>query len=114
MELLLIAVAIALARWAATRFNAEEEPASPTVPAAPVARMSRARRAPPEPRFAEDAPGSPPPLAAAPAARKVHAVAAVSPVPRSAHVREFRGVAALRRAVIAREVLGPPLSLRGR
>jgi hypothetical protein len=33
--------------------------------------------------------------------------------PAVARVRaEFRGVAALRRAVIAREVLGPPLSLR--
>jgi hypothetical protein len=33
--------------------------------------------------------------------------------PAVARVREeFRGLAALRRAVIAREVLGPPLSLR--
>lgn len=111
MELLLIALAIALARWAASRFGGEED-APPPVPAAPLPPRTRPRRvprAPALPASAEEPDSSPAPVVARPAAP-----APARSLPRSAHAADFRGAAALRRAVVAREVLGPPLSLRGR
>lgn len=112
MELLLIAAVIALLRWVAGKMSAEEEAPAPLPPPVPAPRPRRLRRvvpvpvpdpAPPEPRQRQD---FPPPVS----------MPAVQPAPRrvSPYARDFRGAASLRRAVVAREVLGPPLSLRGR
>ena len=109
MELLLIAGIIALLRWVAGRMSSEEEPA-PLPPPVPAPRPRRVRRvAPavplPEPADAEgpaERPAPPPPSPAF----------AFAPRRTSPYARDFRDLAALRRAVVAREVLGPPLSLR--
>lgn len=113
MELLLIAAVIALLRWIAGRMSAEEEEPATLPPPVPAPRPRRIRRtAPvtvPSPSAAEPpAPRLPAPPPAAPA------FVAPRPAPRraSAYARDFRDVAALRRAVVAREVLGPPVSLR--
>ena len=109
MELLLVAGLIALLRWAAGRFSAPEE-AEAAPPPVPVAAPRRARRArppaPPAAVEADEGPAAPPP---APVAAAAPSVARRAP---SAHARDFATRAALRRAVVAREVLGPPLSLR--
>lgn len=110
MELLLVAALIALLRWAAGRFSAPEEDAMtpPPVPAPVVRRPRRPRAAPaPEPEAARDEGPSPAP----PATRRPPVAAVARPLP-SVHARDFATRAALRRAVVAREVLGPPLSLR--
>lgn len=110
MELLLVAALIALLRWAAGRFSVPEEEmaAPPPVPAPAVRRPRRPRAAPvlASPEAREEGPSSPP---VAPPRPPVAAVA--RPLP-SVHARDFATRAALRRAVVAREVLGPPLSLR--
>ena len=110
MELLLVAALIALLRWAAGRFSepGETEAVPPPVPPAPPRRVRRAPAslvpAPAEPREEGPAPAElPPPRVALPAV--------VRPAP-SPHARDFATRAALRRAVVAREVLGKPLSLR--
>ena len=107
MELLLVAGLIALLRWAAGRFSepGEAEPAPPPLPA-PPARRRRATPAAPTAESREEGPAAP----EAPAAR-AQLPAVVRPAP-SAHARDFSTRAALRRAVVAREVLGKPLSLR--
>jgi hypothetical protein len=86
----------------------EESSATPPVP--PPAQPRRVRRARPvaAPKVApEPEPAAPPPAA--------HLDASDLQVtrPARAHARtQFRGSAALRQAIVAREVLGPPLSLR--
>jgi hypothetical protein len=111
MELLLIAAAIALARWVASTFSAEEVP-PPPVPAAPTPPRVRRRRptsALPVP-FAVT-PVTPPVI---PVETRPLRVVAPRPTPRFRVVAQFKGSAALRQAIIAREVLGPPVSMRGR
>ena len=110
MELLLIAAVIALLRWVAGRMSAEEEEPAPLPPPVPAPRPRRPRRAAPVPAPAPPAAEPPAPRLPAPAP----ALVAPRPAPRraSAFARDFRDVAALRRAVVAREVLGPPVSLR--
>lgn len=113
MELLLIAAVIALLRWVAGKMTSEEEEAPAAAPPPLPARRPRRPRATAPiavPLQAEEE---------GPAARAAAASPATAPafvVPRrvSPYARDFRDPAALRRAVVAREVLGPPLSLRGR
>ncbi|MFN7340471.1 MAG: hypothetical protein ACK5VI_05250 [Opitutia bacterium] len=114
MELLLIAAVIALLRWVAGKMSVEEEEPAPLPPPAPAPRPRRSRRAEP-PRLPEPAAASPEPRQRADFRPPV-AAPAVQPSPRrvSPYARDFRDAASLRRAVVAREVLGPPLSLRGR
>ncbi len=108
MELLLVAALIALLRWAAGRFSVPEEEmaAPPPVPAPAVRRPRRPRAAPAPPEADDEGPAAPVPAPPRPP------VAAVAPPLPSVHARDFATRAALRRAVVAREVLGPPLSLR--
>lgn len=112
MELLLIAAVIALLRWVAGKMTSEEEAPAAAPPPLPARRPRRPRATAPiaVPLQAEEE---------GPAARTAAASPAPAPafvVPRrvSPYARDFRDPAALRRAVVAREVLGPPLSLRGR
>ncbi|MBM3867946.1 MAG: hypothetical protein FJ384_03335 [Verrucomicrobia bacterium] len=96
--------------WAYRQLKAKAEQPAPSVMTAPPPIPRRVRR----PRSAaKPAPAPAPEPAAAPVrpepvARPV--VAERTPVrPDRA---QFRGAAALRRAIVAREVLGPPLCLR--
>lgn len=111
MELLLIAAAIALARWVASTFSAEEVP-PPPVPAAPTPLRVRRRR----PVSSVPVPFAvtpiPPPVI--PVETRPLRVVAPRPTLRFRVVAQFKGSAALRQAIIAREVLGPPVSMRGR
>lgn len=108
---LFIKVAIAVAGallWLYRKVNEAAAPA-PGAMAAPPPLPRRARRGRPaaKPASAEEAEVRPP------AAPHLDADSLRVTRPASARVRaEFRGVAALRRAVVAREVLGPPLCLR--
>jgi hypothetical protein len=100
-------VAILVARGAFAflqKLVAESAPTpTPTAPSAP----RRSRRARPAPAPAPESEG-PRPLASP----RVEPVLVVTR-PARAHARpQFRGAAALRQAIVAREVLGPPLSLR--
>jgi hypothetical protein len=118
MELLLIAGIIALLRWVAGKMSedpAAEEVANlppPVPPPRPRRLRVRAPRLPEEPApvlpsLAQTRAALPPPGATITA---MH-----SPLrPKSSHAVDFATIEALRRAVIAREVLGKPLSLRGR
>lgn len=111
MELLLIAAVIALLRWVAGKMSDEEEAPAALPPPVPATRPRRMRRAEP-PRLPEPPAASPEPRPRA----EARPPAAAQPSPRrvSPYARDFRDSASLRRAVVAREVLGPPLSLRGR
>lgn len=112
MELLLIAAAIALARWVASTFSAEEVP-PPPVPAAPVPpRVRRRRLVSSVPVPFEVTPVTPPVIPVE--TRPVRVVVPPRPSSRSGVAAAFKGSAALRQAIIAREVLGPPVSMRGR
>ena len=107
LKLLLAAGGFAV--WAYQQVKAKAERPAPTAMAAPPPIPRRVRK----PRAA--APKAVAKPAAEPAegpARPAPAVVpAVAPAPSAARAR-FRGVAALRQAVVAREVLGPPLCLR--
>ncbi len=109
MELLLIAAVIALLRWVAGKMSAEEETPAPLPPPVPAPRPRRIRRA--EPLAAAPDPG---PRADARPPSALPSAPMPSPRRVSPYARDFRDPASLRRAVVAREVLGPPLSLRGR
>lgn len=112
MELLLIAAAIALARWVASTFSAEEVP-PPPVPAAPTPpRVRRRRTVPTLPAAFADTPATPPAVPVE--VRSLRVVTPPRPTPRFRVAAQFKGSAALRQAMIAREVLGPPVSMRGR
>lgn len=108
MELLLVAALIALLRWVAGRVTDPGEDAASPPPAPPPA-VRRPRRPRVAPLAAAADAREEGPAAAPPPRPPVPAVARPAP---SAHARDFATRAALRRAVVAREVLGPPLSLR--
>jgi hypothetical protein len=104
-------VAIVVARGAFEFLKKLAEEASATPPAIPPAPPRRARRVrgAAQPAPAPDSEAVPAPAAAAHLdARDLQVTR-----PARAHARpQFRGAAALRQAIVAREVLGPPLSLR--
>lgn len=113
MEKLIIKALVALAIWALVSafkkaLSAEEAPV-PELPPALPRRSKRTRQ--PIASSREAAPEvDPPPAALAP-----HITDEMMQVTRPAHARvstDFRGRGALRRAIIAQEVLGPPLALR--
>ena len=94
--------------WLFGKLKGAETPAPIAAPTTlPPRRSRRGRAAPPLPVVAE--PAVPPP---SPAPHlDASSLQVIRPV--RAHARgRFRGAAALRQAVVAREVLGPPLALR--
>ena len=100
---------VAFAVWVAGKLKAEAgEPASIAVPPPVPRRVRRIRNVPP--RLAPE----PEPVPSAPvAAVHLDDTSLVVTRPARAHTRlQFRGSAALRQALVAREVLGLPLSLR--
>jgi hypothetical protein len=111
MELaLVIKVAIGLVAfvaWVVGKLKADAgQPAPIAVPPPVTRRTRRVRNVPP--RLAPE----PEPTAPA-AAAHLDASSLVVTRPARAHARgQFRGAAALRQAIVAREVLGLPLSLR--
>jgi hypothetical protein len=112
MELLVIIGVVALLRFIAGRMTPDEaNPEAPPLPVAPARRRAVRRRPAdvnftPEPRVFSDEPTIPTIVPVAP--RPVLARVA----PRRALAPAFRGKEALRKAMIVREVLGPPVSLR--
>jgi hypothetical protein len=98
---------VAFAVWVAGKIKAEAGQPSPiAVPPLVPRRTRRVRNAPP-PLTPEPAPSAPV------AATHLDATSLVVTRPARAHTRtQFRGSAALRQALVAREVLGLPLSLR--
>lgn len=107
------AVVVAFGLWLYHKSGEGAAPVASGPMAAPPPVPRRARRARSAPGvLAEEAAADAGESVAAPA-RPPEASGPRVTRPASARVRaEFRGVAALRRAVVAREVLGPPLSLR--
>ena len=99
--------------WAYQRMKAKAEQPAPSVMAAPppIPRRTRKPRAPkPAPKSAEG-----PAEGAARPTPTPHLDASDLVVTRPARAlsrTQFRGAAALRQAIVAREVLGPPLCLR--
>ncbi|MEY3812263.1 MAG: hypothetical protein RI910_64 [Verrucomicrobiota bacterium] len=100
---------VAFAAWVAGKIKAEAGQPSPIAVPPPVPRRTRRiRNVPPRPE-AEPEPTPPAPAAAV----HLDASSLVVTRPARAHTRmQFRGSAALRQALVAREVLGLPLSLR--
>ena len=98
---------VVFAAWIAGKFKASAgQPAPIAVPPPLPRRVRRIRNAPPR---VEEESAPPAPVAA------VHLDASSLVVPRPARAlsrSQFRGAAALRQAIVAREVLGPPLCLR--
>jgi hypothetical protein len=98
---------VACAAWAIGKLKGSEEPAPMTATPPPVPRRTRrVRNAPPA-----VAPEPEPSLPVAAPHLDASSLVVTRParaLPRS----QFRGSAALRQAVVAREVLGLPLSLR--
>ncbi|NBV52901.1 MAG: hypothetical protein EBR83_05135 [Verrucomicrobia bacterium] len=89
--------------------SASSGPAPLAATPPPVARRTRRVRNAPAPASAPAAPVAPAPAAAA----HLDASSLVVTRPARAHTRtQFRGSAALRQAIVAREVLGLPLALR--
>jgi hypothetical protein len=109
---LAIKAVIALVAFAAWLIGKMKGPAVPAPMAAtppPPARRARRVRNAPAPVAAAPEPTTPAPVAAP----HLDASSLVVTRPARAHARaQFRGAAALRQAVVAREVLGLPLSLR--
>ena len=99
---------VVFAVWVAGQIKAQAGQPSPIAVPPPVPRrVRRIRNAPP--------PLAPEPEPSAPVAAVVHLddTSLVVTRPARAHTRlQFRGSAALRQALVAREVLGLPLSLR--
>jgi hypothetical protein len=100
--------------WVVRKIRATAEQSKPSAMAAatPLPRRVRPRvraAAPPPlaPSLAPASPVAPPPATSAPMGRLV----VTRPAHASVHL-DFRGPAALRRAFVAQEVLGPPLALR--
>lgn len=112
MELLIIFGVVALLRFIAGRMTPDEaNPAAPPLPAPPARRRAPRRRpveknSIPEPKIFTDEPTTPVALPVTPRA------ALPQVAPRRALAPAFRGKEALRKAMIVREVLGPPVSLR--
>lgn len=87
--------------------SGESAPTPPPLPTTPLRRLrKRALKTPPPVAEPESKP-----LAPVAAAAPVAALPAARGAPRPVR-REFATRAALRRAIVAQEVLGPPLSLR--
>jgi len=102
-----------LALWAYRQLKAKEEQPAPTAMSRPppIPRRVRRPRAATKPVMkAAEEPGEGPvrPPPTVPVLTVVPSAASATPSVRA----RFRGTAALRRAVVAREVLGPPLCLR--
>lgn len=98
---------VAFAAWVIGKLKGPETPAPMAATPPPTPRRARRARQAPAP-VAEEPP--PPAPVAAP---HLDASSLVVTRPARAHARtQFRGAAALRQAVVAREVLGLPLSLR--
>lgn len=110
---LLLAVG-GFAVWAYRQLQAKvEQPAAPIM-AAPPPIPRRARKPRPAPKSAAKAASEPAEGPARPASAP-HLDASDLVVTRPARAlsrSQFRGTAALRQAIVAREVLGPPLCLR--
>ena len=98
---------VAFAAWVAGKIKAEAGQPAPIAVPPPVPRRTRRVRNAPPPLAPEPAPSAPA------AAVHLDASSLVVTRPARAHTRmQFRGTAALRQALVAREVLGLPLSLR--
>jgi hypothetical protein len=112
MELLIILGVVAFLRFIAGKMTPDEaNPAAPPLPAPPSRRRAVRRRPAetnslPEPKVFSDQPMAPVilPVSSRPILPQV--------APRRALASAFRGKEALRKAIIVREVLGPPVSLR--
>jgi len=102
---------VAFAAWVIGKMKGEAMPAPMAATPPPAARRSRRIRNAPAPAMASAAPATPAPAPVA--ATHLDASSLVVTRPARALPRtQFRGSAALRQAVVAREVLGLPLSLR--
>ena len=98
---------VAFAAWVAGKIKAEASQPSPIAVPPPVPRRTRRVRNAPPPLAPEPEPSAPV------AAVHLDDTSLVVTRPARAQSRtQFRGLSALRRAIVAREVLGPPLSLR--
>lgn len=98
---------VAFAAWAIGKLKGSDEPAPMTATPPPVPRRARRVRNTPPVIAPEPEPAAPV------AAIHLDASSLVVTRPARAQTRgQFRGSAALRQAVVAREVLGLPLSLR--
>jgi hypothetical protein len=98
---------VAFAAWAFGKLKGEAAAAPIAATPPPMPRRTRRVRKAPEPAAPEPAP-----VAATPAPH-LDETSLVVTRPARAHPRsQFRGASALRQAIVAREVLGPPLSLR--
>ena len=110
----LLLAAGGFAAWAYQQLKAKVEQPAPTAMAAPppIPRRARKPRAPAKPaaKAAEEPAEGParPAPAPLPDAAGLVVTRPARALPRS----QFRGAAALRQAIVAREVLGPPLCLR--
>ena len=112
----LLLAAGGFAVWAYQQVRAKVEQPTPTAMAAPppIPRRVRKPRAA-APKNAAKPAEEPAEGSVRPSSAAVHldASSLVVTRPARAHTRvQFRGTAALRQALVAREVLGPPLSLR--
>lgn len=97
--------------WVVRRIRAAAEQPAPSAMAAPPP-LPRRVRPRGRPAAKPAAPSAPAPSAPAASGEPVAAPLAVTRPARAAVRFDFRGRAALRRAFVAREVLGPPLALR--
>ena len=105
------AIAVIAVRGAFELMKKLVEESSAKPPVLPAAQPRRARRA--RPAATQPSPGPEP--AAPPVAPAPHLDASSLQVTRPVRMRarpQFLGRSALRQAIVAREVLGPPLSLR--
>ena len=111
----LLLAAGGFAVWAYQQVRAKAEQPTPTAMAAPPPLPRRARK--PRPAAPKNAakPAEEPAEGSVRPAAAVHLDASSLVVTRPARAlsrTQFRGAAALRQAIVAREVLGPPLCLR--
>ena len=110
----LLLAAGGFAVWAYQQLKAKAEQPAPTAMAAPPPLPRRVRKPRPSAKPAAKAAEEPAEGSARPAATP-HLDASDLVVTRPARAlsrSQFRGAAALRQAIVAREVLGPPLCLR--
>lgn len=113
----LLLAAGGFAVWAYQQMKAKAEQPAPTAMAAPppLPRRARKPRAPKPATKLSAEPSKEPAEGAARPAPPAHLDSASLVVTRPARAQsrtQFRGAAALRQAIVAREVLGPPLCLR--
>ena len=113
LKLLLAAGGFAV--WAYQQVRAKAEQPTPTAMAAPPPLPRRARKPRPAAQKNAAKPAEEPAEGSVRPAAPVHLDASSLVVTRPARAlsrTQFRGAAALRQAIVAREVLGPPLCLR--